>query len=68
VGNTIIAGNANNSVVPDVFGAFTSSGHNLIGNAGSPVVTLPPRRTLEPQSTQPGLVVLSFKELTARHQ
>ncbi len=33
--NSIVAGNRNNSNVPDVFGAITSAGFNLIGNAGS---------------------------------
>ncbi|MBI3422514.1 MAG: putative Ig domain-containing protein, partial [Acidobacteria bacterium] len=33
--NTIVAANANNATVPDVAGAFTSAGNNLIGNAGT---------------------------------
>ncbi len=35
VRNSIIAGNANNSTVPDVHGSFTSSGFNLVGNVGT---------------------------------
>lgn len=33
--NTIIAGNVNNALIPDVVGAFTSTGYNLIGNIGT---------------------------------
>jgi CSLREA domain-containing protein len=33
ISNTIVAGNRNNSSVPDVRGAFTSSGSNLIGTS-----------------------------------
>ena len=33
--NTIIAANRTNATVPDVAGAFTSSGYNLIGNLGT---------------------------------
>lgn len=35
VRNTIIAANRNNAVLPDVVGAFTSSGYNLIGTLGT---------------------------------
>lgn len=35
VRNTIIAANRNNGVLPDVAGAFTSSGYNLIGTLGA---------------------------------
>jgi 6-phosphogluconolactonase (cycloisomerase 2 family) len=35
VHNSIIAGNQNNAVVPDVRGLFTSGGFNLIGNVGA---------------------------------
>lgn len=35
VRNTIIAANRNNGGDPDVAGAFTSNGYNLIGNAGT---------------------------------
>lgn len=35
VRNTIIAANRNNATVPDVGGAFSSSGYNLIGTLGS---------------------------------
>lgn len=35
VRNSIIAGNMNNSSVPDVFGPFISLTHNLIGNVGT---------------------------------
>jgi len=35
VRNTIIAANRNNATTPDVAGAFTSSGYNLIGNLGT---------------------------------
>lgn len=35
VRNTIIAKNRNNSTTPDVGGAFTSSGYNLIGTLGT---------------------------------
>jgi uncharacterized repeat protein (TIGR01451 family) len=33
--STIIAGNVNNAVHPDVLGTFASSGYNLIGNVGA---------------------------------
>lgn len=35
VRNTIIAANRNNATMPDVAGAFASSGYNLIGNLGT---------------------------------
>ncbi len=35
VRNSIIAANRNNSFSPDVIGAFTSNGYNLIGNRGT---------------------------------
>jgi CSLREA domain-containing protein len=35
VRDTIIAGNVGNASIPDVAGAFTSSGFNLIGNVGA---------------------------------
>ena len=35
VANSIIAGNVNNTTLPDVGGAFTSSGGNIIGNVGT---------------------------------
>ena len=35
VSNSIIAGNVNNTTLPDMDGAFTSGGGNLIGNAGT---------------------------------
>lgn len=35
VRNTIIAANRNNATTPDVVGAFTSSGYNLVGNLGA---------------------------------
>ncbi|MCD9185577.1 MAG: carboxypeptidase regulatory-like domain-containing protein [Pyrinomonadaceae bacterium] len=35
VRNTIIAANRNNATTPDVIGAYTSSGYNLIGNLGT---------------------------------
>ncbi len=33
--NSIIAGNRNNATIPDVVGAFASSGFNLVGNVGA---------------------------------
>ncbi len=33
--NVIVAANVNNTTVPDVAGAFTSAGNNLIGNVGT---------------------------------
>jgi hypothetical protein len=36
VANSIIAGNLNNTIVPDVSGAIISSGHNLVGNSVAP--------------------------------
>jgi len=35
VRNTIIAANRNNATTPDVIGAYTSTGYNLIGNLGT---------------------------------
>lgn len=35
VRNSIIAANRNNATTPDVLGAFTSSGYNIIGNRGT---------------------------------
>jgi len=35
--NTIVAANVNNGSVPDLTGAFTSSGFNLIGNPGEAI-------------------------------
>jgi len=33
--NSIVAGNRNNTIQPDVFGAFVSNGYNIIGNRGT---------------------------------
>jgi CSLREA domain-containing protein len=35
LGNTIIAANRSNSTIPDLVGAFTSNGYNLVGNVGA---------------------------------
>lgn len=35
ISNTIVAANRNNSTMPDVVGAFISTGYNLIGNRGT---------------------------------